>query len=106
MGSRAIKGATRLCAVTEIALRFLDILRVNGQQWFYRPVSAFLTGHLPGGVTKKAAAPKAAPKAAVVAPKATVVAPKATAAATAAPKAKSATLVRKKKIGPLAALND
>ena len=122
MGSRPIKGATRLCFVTEIALRFLDILQVNGQKWFYRPVAAYLTGHLPGGVTKKAvAAPKvkaaAAPKttSAAAAAKTTVAAAPKTTSAAAAPKTavaankkpSSAVLVRKKKIGaPLAALND
>jgi hypothetical protein len=117
MGTRPIKGATRLCIVTEIALRFLDILQVNGQKWFYRPVAAYLTGHLPGGVTKKvtavkAAAPKTASAAAAAPKSASAAAIKTTAsAAAAAPKtasavAKSATLVRKKKIGPLATLND
>ena len=111
MGTRPIKGATRLCTVTELALRFLDILQVNGQKWFYRPVAAYLTGHLPGGVAKKVVAVKAPAVKKVAAPKAaaaTVAAPKAasaTATATTAPK-KSATLVRKKKIGPLATLNE
>jgi hypothetical protein len=109
MGSRAIKGATRLCVVTEIALRFLDILQVNGQRWFYRPVSAYLTGHFPGGVPKKAEKAAKVVKAPVPKPAAKAAIPKASvakSATTATVPVKSATLVRKKKIGPLATLNE
>ena len=64
MGSRSIKGATRLCLVTEIALRYLNVRRVNGQHWFYRPVAAMLTGHAPGAKRATTKGPAAAPAAA------------------------------------------
>jgi len=65
MGTRPIRGATRLCLVTEFALRFMDAIRLNGQRWFYRPVSAFLSGHTPAG--KKKVTKKVLPKAEVAA---------------------------------------
>ena len=51
---RSFKNSVRACALTELCMRFFDELRVKEKRWFYRPVSAVLSGHL-GRKTKKAA---------------------------------------------------
>ena len=50
---RSVKNSVRACALTDIALRFLDELGVGGKRWFYRPLPTFYTGH-PGILRKKA----------------------------------------------------
>lgn len=51
---RSVKNSVRACALTDIALRFLDELRVQDKRWFYRPLPTFYTKH-PGILRKKSA---------------------------------------------------
>lgn len=51
---RSVKNSVRACALTDIALRFFDELRVQDKRWFYRPLPTFYTKH-PGLFGKKAA---------------------------------------------------
>jgi hypothetical protein len=51
---RSVKNSVRACALTDIALRFLDELRVQEKRWFYRPLPTFYTKH-PGILRKKTA---------------------------------------------------
>jgi hypothetical protein len=51
---RSVKNSTRACALTEIALRFFDELKLQEKRWFYRPLPTFYTKH-PGILRKKAA---------------------------------------------------
>jgi hypothetical protein len=51
---RGVKNSVRACALTDIALRFMDELRIGGKRWFYRPLPTFYTKH-PGILRKKAA---------------------------------------------------
>jgi hypothetical protein len=51
---RSVKNSVRACALTDIALRFFDELKVEGKRWFYRPIPTFYTRH-PGILRKKAA---------------------------------------------------
>lgn len=51
---RGVKNSVRACALTDIALRFMDELRVGGKRWFYRPLPTVYTKH-PGILRKKAA---------------------------------------------------
>ena len=51
---RGVKNSVRACALTDIALRFMDELRIDGKRWFYRPLSTFYTKH-PGILRKKTA---------------------------------------------------
>jgi hypothetical protein len=51
---RSVKNSVRACALTDIALRFLDELRVQDKRWFYRPLPTFYTKH-PGILRKKTA---------------------------------------------------
>ena len=43
--SRGLANSSRICTLMEIVLRYLDITRSGGRRWFYRPVSAYYTGH-------------------------------------------------------------
>jgi hypothetical protein len=51
---RGVKNSIRACALTDIALRFMDELRLNTKRWFYRPLPTFYTNH-PGILRKKGA---------------------------------------------------
>jgi hypothetical protein len=51
---RGVKNSVRACALTDIALRFMDELRIGGKRWFYRPLPTFYTKH-PGILRKKGA---------------------------------------------------
>ena len=104
MGSRSIKGATRLCLVTEIALRYLNVRRVNGQHWFYRPVAAMLTGHAPGAKRATTKGPAAAAAASAPAASVSVISAATVTPATATPAKKSVAKLVRKKLG--AKLND
>jgi hypothetical protein len=42
---RGVKNSVRACALTDIALRFMDEIRLGGKRWFYRPLPSFYTGH-------------------------------------------------------------
>lgn len=44
-GKGGIKNSIRACALTDIALRFLDELRIEEKRWFYRPLPTFYTKH-------------------------------------------------------------
>lgn len=43
--SRSFKNVQRYCAVRELVLRFMDLKKVNGLRWFYRPISSHKTEH-------------------------------------------------------------
>jgi len=51
---RSVKNSVRACALTDLALRFFDELRLQEKRWFYRPLSTFYTKH-PGILRKKTA---------------------------------------------------
>jgi hypothetical protein len=51
---RSIKNSVRACALTDLALRFFDELRLQEKHWFYRPLPTFYTKHL-GKLRKKTA---------------------------------------------------
>jgi hypothetical protein len=51
---RGVKNSIRACALTDIALRFMDELHVGGKRWFYRPLASFYTGHR--GILRKKSA--------------------------------------------------
>lgn len=51
---RSVKNSVRACALTDIALRFFDELRIQEKRWFYRPLSTFVTKH-PGILRQKTA---------------------------------------------------
>jgi hypothetical protein len=51
---RSVVNSTRACALTDIALRFFDELRLQEKRWFYRPLQTFYTKH-PGILRKKGA---------------------------------------------------
>jgi hypothetical protein len=53
-GKGGVKNSIRACALTDIALRFLDELRFNDKRWFYRPLETFYTKHI--GILRKKAA--------------------------------------------------
>lgn len=50
---RGIRNSVRACALTDIALRFFDELKVQEKRWFYRPLPTFFTKHL--GILRKKA---------------------------------------------------
>ena len=47
----SLENAVRGCTLLELALRYMDVERIQGSRWFYRPVTAVLLGH--GGYFKK-----------------------------------------------------
>ena len=84
---RGVLSASQCCIMMELVLRYMDILRLDGKRWFYRPVMARVLGHLGAanekeelvtGVTKGTATATAAATTTTAAPTATT-----TAAATA-----------------------
>ena len=34
------------CSLIEFILRWMDIKKVKGRRWFYRPISAYTSGHM------------------------------------------------------------
>jgi hypothetical protein len=42
---RGVKNSVRACALTDIALRFFDEVKVQDKRWFYRPLPTFYTKH-------------------------------------------------------------
>lgn len=44
-GTLEVKNATRICALMELVLRYMEVQRVGGRHWFYRPVAAYYSGH-------------------------------------------------------------
>ncbi len=46
-GERKLLNVNQICMLTDLFLRFMDIARINGKRWFYRPVASTITGHLP-----------------------------------------------------------
>ena len=44
-GSRKVSGAGRVCILMELVLRYMDLCKIGGRRWFYRPVAAAYTGH-------------------------------------------------------------
>ena len=45
-GTRRFKNTPRYCSLRELVLRYMDILNINNKRWFYRPISAYKTGHI------------------------------------------------------------
>jgi hypothetical protein len=44
-GNRKITNSIRICTLVNIVLRCMDVLKVNGKRWFYRPLEAVVTKH-------------------------------------------------------------
>jgi Type III restriction enzyme, res subunit len=42
---RPFKNSTRACTLLDLVLRWMDLKRVGGKRWFYRPLEAKLLGH-------------------------------------------------------------
>jgi hypothetical protein len=42
---RKFQNSARACMLKELILRWMDIMKVGGKRWFYRPIAAFKTGH-------------------------------------------------------------
>jgi hypothetical protein len=43
---REVKGASRICTLLNLSLRFLDQIRLRQKRWFFRPLFASITGHV------------------------------------------------------------
>ena len=46
---------SQLCTLLELQLRLMDIERVEGKRWFYRPIEAHYSGHKGEGMKKEVA---------------------------------------------------
>jgi hypothetical protein len=46
LDERPVSGSTRACVLIELALRFLDTMKVKNVRWFYRGVQAKKVGHV------------------------------------------------------------
>lgn len=42
---RPFKNSTRACTLLDLVLRWMDLRRIGGKRWFYRPLEAALLGH-------------------------------------------------------------
>ncbi len=42
---RKPKNTQQICTINNLILRYMDIIKVDGKRWFYRPVDAAMTGH-------------------------------------------------------------
>jgi hypothetical protein len=51
--SKDITNNVRGCTVIDLVLRYMDIKRVGGKRWFFRPLAAYYSGHI-GKITKEA----------------------------------------------------
>lgn len=45
-GERKLTNSTRVCALMEIMLRYMDNIHIDSKRWFYRPVPAYYSGHI------------------------------------------------------------
>jgi hypothetical protein len=45
MGKRRVENPVRICALNDLAFRFMDKSKVQGKRWFYRALEAKLQGH-------------------------------------------------------------
>ncbi len=44
-GERKFENQERICALTDIVLRFMDKKKIDTKRWFYRPISSKIIGH-------------------------------------------------------------
>ena len=44
-GRHRLKNPNEYCTIRELVLRFMDEKKIMGKRWFYRPISAYKTGH-------------------------------------------------------------
>ena len=44
-GRHLLKNPNEYCTVREMVLRYMDETKILGKRWFYRPISAYKTGH-------------------------------------------------------------
>lgn len=44
-GPRQYKNTQEICALQDLVLRYMDIIRFENKRWFYRPIDAAFTGH-------------------------------------------------------------
>jgi hypothetical protein len=42
---RRIQNSVRVCTVSDLILRYMDKIKIEGKRWFYRPIEASLHGH-------------------------------------------------------------
>jgi hypothetical protein len=49
--SKKIVNSKRICTITELLLRYMDVIHINGKRWFYRPVESYYIGYR--GTVKK-----------------------------------------------------
>ena len=45
IGKRPFQNSARACMLMELILRWMDIMKVGGYRWFYRPVASYKTQH-------------------------------------------------------------
>jgi hypothetical protein len=86
--------ATECCIMMELAMRYMDIMRISGKRWFYRPVMARILGHL-GAANEQEEVPTTKATAAATTTAAT------TAAATATAPAPKSVIPKKKQQQPV-----
>ncbi len=43
--TRKPKNAQQICTITDLVLRYMDIIKFEGKKWFFRPVEAAISGH-------------------------------------------------------------
>ena len=42
---RAVTNSVRVCTLVDLALRMIDVMKLNNKRWFYRPLEATIQGH-------------------------------------------------------------
>jgi len=57
-----VVNATRICTLTDLFLRFMDLKRIKGMRWFYRIMESAFSGHRGTYTAKKATARRKALK--------------------------------------------
>ena len=45
ISSKKIVNSKRVCTVTELLLRYMDLIQLRDKRWFYRPVEAYYIGY-------------------------------------------------------------
>ena len=45
LGRKPIKNSVRVCTVSDLVLRYMDLVTAEGKRWFYRPLESKLHGH-------------------------------------------------------------
>lgn len=45
LGRRSIKNSVRVCTVSDLVLRYMDLVKAEGKRWFYRALESKLHGH-------------------------------------------------------------